>query len=528
MGIPKSFSGCAKKLFIDAGMELIKFVERLPPETIKYKEREFKSEDLLKEIALLFYEKGEAVESTIISEKLHLQKTEKFTEKVIRYHLEGRMVNCEYKKRRVFVSPLALIFVSRDGRVLDLTELEGFYDNLHKLSSKIIVNILKEQITLEELLLPYKGREREVIKKLFELCKIAIPFPRYKEDKIVYHDFTKYDLATIEGYFHRGFLLEDVSQKIWDSRYKLEELELNFIRWDGTGRKGEEFSFNDVTCEYEGKHIELPNEIKESTEGILRRKRKEAEEKWQVFDNHPGYKLLDFKISREIKKGERKHKLHLTFGPTDFYTCVCTNLSIDEPMLKSESGFTTIRRKYIREVDLSEPSYLRNSFLSNMFGVALATITEDDKIILQRRSKRVYMGPERITLATAENMIRGLDEDENAKPNPFITAKRCIKEELGEEIEMKDVLFLMFGVRLDNLLPQALGMVRLKSRSSDISPMKAKDGWEGKNFFEDFTISNLKRYFEESYLISDTAKLTILLALVHEFGFENIERQFKS
>jgi hypothetical protein len=48
-------------------MELIKFVKQLPPETIKYKGREFKSEDLLKEIALLFYEKGEAVESTIIS-----------------------------------------------------------------------------------------------------------------------------------------------------------------------------------------------------------------------------------------------------------------------------------------------------------------------------------------------------------------------------------------------------------------------------------------------------------------------------
>jgi hypothetical protein len=510
-------------------MKLIKFVERLPPETIKYKGREFKSEDLLKEIALLFYEKGEAVESTIISKKLNLQKTEKFTEKVIRYHLWGRMVDCETIKRRVFVSPLALIFVSEDGKVLDLTELKGFYDNLHKFSSKIMVNILKEQITLDELLLLYKGREKEALKKLLELCKIAKSFSRCEKDRIVHYDFAKYDLATLENYIHRCFLLEDISQKTRDSRYRLEELELDFIRWDGTGREGDEFFFDDVICEYEDRSIELPGEIKEATEEILREKRREAEEKGQVLDNHPGYKLLDFKMNREIEKKQRKHKLHLTFGPTDFYTSVRTNLSIDEPILKSgESGFTTIRRKYIKEVDLNEPNYLRNSFLSNMFGVALAAITEDDKIILQRRSRRVYMGPERITLATAENMIRGLDEDENGKPNPFITAKRCIKEELGEEIEMKDVLFLMFGVRLDNLLPQALGMVRLKSRSSDISPIKAKDGWEGRNFFEDFTISNLKRYFEEPYLISDTAKLTILLALIHEFGFEDAEREFKS
>ncbi len=31
----------------------------------------------------------------------------------------------------VFISPLALIFVSGDGRILDLTEVEEFYDNLH-------------------------------------------------------------------------------------------------------------------------------------------------------------------------------------------------------------------------------------------------------------------------------------------------------------------------------------------------------------------------------------------------------------
>jgi hypothetical protein len=305
-------------------VKLIKF-EQISPKTIKHKGREFKLEDILKEIALLFYEKGEPVESTAIAKKLGLQKTGRFTEKVIKYHLKG-MVNYEHRKkeRRVFVSPSALIFISEDGRVLNLTELEEFYDSLYKFSSKITVNILKEQITLKELLLPYRGREREVIKKLFELCKIAKPFPRSVEGKTVY-DFAKYDLATLEGYIHRGFLLEDISQKIRDSRYKLGDLVLDFIRWYGTGRKGEEFSFDDVTCNYEERSIDLPDEIKDATEEILRKRRKEAEEKGQVFDNHPSYKLLEIKMEREIKEGERKQKIHLTFGSTDFYTSVCTN-----------------------------------------------------------------------------------------------------------------------------------------------------------------------------------------------------------
>jgi len=338
--------------------------------------------------------------------------------------------------------------------------------------------------------------------------------------------FRKYELITLKEYVSRGFFLEDISQKTRDLRYRFGNLVFDFILWYGNGK--EEFFYDDVICEYVKARKELPEEIKEVAEEILRKKKRDAEKRGQVFDNHPGYKLLKIKIEREIKGEMRKKKIYLTFGPTDFYTSVCTNQSIDEPVLKSKEGFTTMRQKYIKEVDLSEPDYLTQSFLSNMFGVALAPITEDNKIILQKRSRQVFMGPMRYTLATAENMIRGLDEDEDGKPNPFLTAKRCIREELGEEIKLEDIMFLGFGVRLDNLLPQALGMVKLRMKSSELNFTKAKDRWEGKNFLEEFTPYNLKKYFEESYLISDTAKLTILLALIHEFDFEDVKRSFKS
>lgn len=510
------------------GLELIKFVKRLPPETIKHEGRKFGLKNLLDEIALLFYEKGKAVESAKIARRLGLQKTGKFTEKVIRYHLYGRIVDCVYMKGRVFVSPLALIFISGDGRVLDLTEIKGFYDYLPRFASEVRVNILKDPISLEELRLIFRGRDQEASKKVLELCKIAGTFTRSMVGRTVHYDFAKYDFSTLKDYISRGLLLEDTSQKTRDSRYKLGNLLLDFVLWYGTGRSGEEFSCNDVACEYIETDIDFPEELKEVTNEILRRKRKEAEEKGQVFDNHLGYKLLEIKMKRKIEKEVRKQKILLSFGPTDFYTSVRTNQSLDEPVSNGEeSVFTTIRRKYIREIDLNEPKYLKNSFLSNMFGVALATITEDGRIILQQRSQRVLMGPERLTLATAENMIRGLDEDEAGKPSPFITAKRCIREELGEEVDTKDVLFLGFGVRLDNLLPQALGMVKLSLKSSDISFVKAKDRWEGRNFLDDFTTKNLRKYFVEPYLISDTAKLTILLTLIHEFGFENVEKEFK-
>ena len=183
--------------------------------------------------------------------------------------------------------------------------------------------------------------------------------------------------------------------------------------------------------------------------------------------------------------------------------------------------------KYIKNQNLSNPTYLINSKLANMFGIALATITEDNKILLQKRSQQVFVGPNRISLATAEHMIRGMDEDEHENPNLFITAQRCLQEEIGVEIERKNVVFLGFGIRLDNLLPQALGMVKLGVKSSELPIMKARDRWEGSNFLEEFSFEALEKYFKEPFLISATAKLTILLALINQYNFEYVEKRAK-
>ncbi len=82
-------------------------------------------------------------------------------------------------------------------------------------------------------------------------------------------------------------------------------------------------------------------------------------------------------------------------------------------------------------------------------------------------------------------------------------------------------------IRIDNLLPQALGMVKLRIKSSELPVMKARDRWEGSNFAEEFTFEVLEKYFKEPYLISATAKLTILLALINRYGFEEVEERAK-
>lgn len=43
----------------------------------------------------------------------------------------------------------------------------------------------------------------------------------------------------------------------------------DFILWVGTGRKGEEFTDEDITCEFTDKYVGLPTELKEIAEEFI-------------------------------------------------------------------------------------------------------------------------------------------------------------------------------------------------------------------------------------------------------------------
>jgi len=312
--------------------------------------------------------------------------------------------------------------------------------------------------------------------------------------------------------------------------YTIGDCKLEFIRWYGTGESKDEFAIRDVICQYEDRSIPLSEELRSIKGRILKEKSEEAKEKGQVFDDNPHYKLLKIQLGREFieETRDRKQRVCLTYGPTDFLSCLATNLSLDKHLSRDDQGHpVTIRDRCLKVHDLGDPTYLQSSPLANSFGIALATLTQDDKILLQKRSHQVALGPEKLTVATAEIMLRDRDVDKNGKPSPFITAQRCVKAELGVEIRPEDAVFLLFGVRLDYGLPQALGILRLRMRSDELpTSYKAIDKWEGFNFPEEFSVGALKKYLFEprASLISDTAKLTIVSALVNQYGFEEVEK----
>lgn len=499
---------------------LVKEISKFPDKKIIYKGSEFDVKELVETIYYLFYKKGSPISTAEITDSLHFSKAEKFVYKVMP-HLhpdtsEG-LVNSIKIGRRYLFYPSGIILKPNRGEVLDFTPINLFYDHLKKISEFVKVNICNPEDTLSNFLKLYDEKDHlDLLNILVDIAKTESP------------NLSKIELErTVSNRIQES----KVNEKTVNAFYNIGNLRLPFVVWFGTGNKGEEFTCNDIFCEYINEPLRIPKEMQTLIDKKIDEKRKKADETGQAFDNNPGYRLLKITPTRLVfpEYNIRRLQLRLTFSPTNFYTSVATNQSIDElSITNNKHNITSLRKIYVKDQNLNDPTYLLNSKLANMFGIALATITEDNKILLQKRSQQVFMRQTKISLVTAENMIREVDLDEHKNPDIFATAKRCLREEVGLEIKKQDCVFLGFGVRLDNLLPQALGLVKLKTKSSELTFTNARDRWEGSNFMEDFSFEALKNYFNGSYLMSATAKLTILLALINQYSYEEIEQQAKT
>jgi hypothetical protein len=305
-------------------------------------------------------------------------------------------------------------------------------------------------------------------------------------------------------------------------------------KWFGNGE--EEFRYGDIICEYnEREALRLPTELQPTVERIIEEKKAEAKDKKQTYDDNPLYRLIGVQLERpvidDIKR--RRQKLRLFLGPTSFFPYSATNLMLKEIMVKNEHGNPiSLWKKSIERKNLNDTSYLRDSKLPNPLGIALAVLTNDKppKIVLHKRSQAVFMGPDKYSLP-AEKMVRGVDIDRDKippEPSPFITAKRCIKDELYIDVEKEDIKFLVLGIRLDYLQPQLLGVVKLKISGEELLKVKdmAMDKWEamGVQLVEFSLNEELKRILMlKENRMSSTAKLTIIYALINEYGYKNVD-----
>jgi len=213
----------------------------------------------------------------------------------------------------------------------------------------------------------------------------------------------------------------------------------------------------------------------------------------------------------------------LEFYKTDYKRFIGTNKNLSD-LRKSSYG-----DKYFNpEVFLKNGfTCLSKSFLSNDLATATTVITNDNKIIFKKRTKEVYVLPNKIHTSIAEGMLWEEDQKDNC-PNPFNTVVRGAKDELGIAICPEWITILAFGVYLDFAQPFIACNVNLEISYDDLKKISTfrKDEWEDKIFVLDFSVESVSPYLFESHEIqmAELGKISVILSLIKKYNRKTIEK----
>jgi hypothetical protein len=145
--------------------------------------------------------------------------------------------------------------------------------------------------------------------------------------------------------------------------------------------------------------------------------------------------------------------LDLWFQPSDYYTFLATNMSLNEP---------TLRETYLTDVDWSEVV----PYFSHSFGVFLAVVTSDGYTVFTQRGKSVGTRPKVYDTSVIEGLSRPLDRGTFGEaPDVYRCACRGLAEELGlhesVDFSLADITCLSFGVDTRYGLRGLTGMVKI-------------------------------------------------------------------
>jgi len=214
--------------------------------------------------------------------------------------------------------------------------------------------------------------------------------------------------------------------------------------------------------------------------------------------------------------------LDLWFRPSDYYTFLATNMSLNEPAL---------RGKYLADVDWSEAV----PYFSHSFGVSLAVVTSDGYTVFTQRGKTVGTRPKVYDTGVIEGLSRPIDRGTTGEaPDVYRCACRGLAEELGlyESVDfaVADITFLSFGVDTYYALRGLTGMVKINRSIEKLLFLwnnGVRDKFENHKLFPvPFTPKDVVSF---AYAHQPFAPgPTLYNALVHEFGRSMVEDAFDS
>jgi hypothetical protein len=199
--------------------------------------------------------------------------------------------------------------------------------------------------------------------------------------------------------------------------------------------------------------------------------------------------LIALKGYRTSRKGPKERiSLHLDCAPTTYAAFAATVLSLDTEVESSDQAgkvdVTTLRRCYFpTAASVSDAIRKPLPFLANGVGVALLAFTDDNQVILTRRGTDSRARPGQRDVSVVEGTDIDQDSMAAGRVDPYLTAVRGCREELGVTVGQDEVRLLALAVDTNYYQWSFLGLVDLRCSVEEALEMRAlhaKDRWEGK------------------------------------------------
>jgi len=231
--------------------------------------------------------------------------------------------------------------------------------------------------------------------------------------------------------------------------------------------------------------------------------------------NGLGYRLDGFDASDP-------RVLRLTSRPSDYFSMLATDNSLDEP-IELDGEATTLRERYMREANMCEKPI---DGIASFMGFTLQIVTSDWFTVFQRRGD---------TATSAHSMFCSLGEScsrpEDGSPDMSAAAIRSLKEEYDLSVDPDDIVWAAFGANPTFGEYNLAGVVRLKMTIDEMAHhfCAGEDSWERdmvlvSAFTPDEVVSFMNRHGQWTTLgIS-----TIYHALLLGYDKRSVDTAFRS
>ena len=281
----------------------------------------------------------------------------------------------------------------------------------------------------------------------------------------------------------------------------------------------ESYRYKDVKCELVDSNLKLPSDIERVRNKLISEYKTQITKTTDFVDN-PTIRLEDWGITNTQEGVE----MVLLFSYDTYFKAIITNFSLDKKVLRGKGELLSIREKYVEN-----PTDFKKSVLGNHLGFTLNLVTRDNKVILTKRGEKVAVYPNLFNTAVSGIMSPD-DIDENGIPNPFYSAKRETEEEIGLQIDIRDIVFHGLVIEYEHCKPELIGEIKLDKTLDEIFSLMSfvRDRYEyNEIIIKDFTPGELFPLLKDEEWIPQAA-VCLIFCLIKKYGLEEVEKAFSS